>query len=285
MNESAAIAELVLVATPIGNLGDLSPRAAEELSNAALICCEDTRRTGRLLAHIGRSGARLAVCNEHTEAAVVDEVLATLGAGGRVAVVTDAGTPAISDPGARLVRAVLDAGFEVTSVPGPAAVVAALTASGLPTSRFVFEGFLPRSGKERQQRLAEIAAERRTVVVYEAPHRIERTIADLLAVCGGDRAVAVGRELTKRFETWVRGPLGDIELGEPRGEYVVVVGPSPSPAAPTDEEIETAIDAALGSGQSTRDTADRVAEQLGIPRRAAYAVAVERKQRADGARR
>ncbi len=167
---------LVLVATPIGNLGDLSPRAVEALRTATLICAEDTRRTGRLLQHAGVVGARMAVSNDHTEPARVGEVLAVLGEGGDVAVVTDAGTPGISDPGERLVRAVLDADFEVTTVPGPVAAVAALVTSGLPAGRFVFEGFLPRTGADRRARLAELAAERRTIVLYEAPHRVLRTI-------------------------------------------------------------------------------------------------------------
>ena len=226
--ESRVPARLVLVATPIGNLGDLSPRAVEALSSAALICCEDTRRTGRLLQAAGVAAKRLAVCNEHTERRCVDDVLAVLGDGGDVAVVTDAGTPGISDPGELLVRAALDAGYEVSTVPGPAAVIAALVGSGLPTARFVFEGFLPRSGAERRRRLAEIAAEQRTVVLYEAPHRVVRTIADLIEVCGPDRPVAVARELTKLYETIVRGTLGSIELGEPRGEYVIVLGGAPA---------------------------------------------------------
>ena len=141
-----ASGRLVLVATPVGNLGDLSPRARAALADAALICCEDTRRTSRLLQHAGIVGVRLAVCNEHTEVARIPEVLAVLGDGGDVAVVTDAGTPGISDPGERLVRAVLDDGYDVTTVPGPAAFLAALVVSGLSTARFVFEGFLPRRG-------------------------------------------------------------------------------------------------------------------------------------------
>ena len=219
---------LVLVATPIGNLGDLSPRAVEALRAAVLVCCEDTRRTGRLLQHAGVAAPRLAVCNEHTERGRIAEVLATLGDGGDVAVVTDAGTPGISDPGERLVRAAVDAGFEVTSVPGPAALVTALVTSGLATGRFAFEGFLPRSGPARRDRLAELATERRTIIVYEAPHRVLRTLADLATALGEDRPVAVARELTKLWETVVRGTLGDItrDLGEPRGEYVLVIAGS-----------------------------------------------------------
>jgi 16S rRNA (cytidine1402-2'-O)-methyltransferase len=270
-----AAGRLVLVGTPIGNLGDLSPRAVETLRTATLICCEDTRRTGRLLQHAGVPAPRLAVCNEHTEPARIAEVLATLGEGGDVAVVTDAGTPGISDPGERLVRAVIDAGFEVTTAPGPTALVTALVTSGLPTGRFVFEGFLPRSGRAREQRLADLAGERRTIVVYEAPHRVVRTLADLAAALGGDRPVVVARELTKLWETTVRGTLGDVELGEPRGEYVLVVAGAPDRDAPPDDDaIRLALRAELTGGATTRDAAAAVARRLGVPKRLVYALAV-----------
>ncbi len=170
----------------------------------------------------------MAICNEHTEAARIREVLDVLGGGGDVAVVSDAGTPGISDPGERLVRAALDAGYEVTAVPGPSAVITALVTSGLPTARFVFEGFLPRAGRARTERLAELAGEPRTIVVYEAPHRVVRTLADLAAALGADRRVSVTRELTKMFETVVRSTLGDVDVGEPRGEYVIVVAGAPT---------------------------------------------------------
>jgi 16S rRNA (cytidine1402-2'-O)-methyltransferase len=275
-----ATGHLVLVATPIGNLGDLSPRAVEALRQAALICCEDTRRTGRLLEHAGIAAPRLAVCNEHTEAARISEVLATLGDGGDVAMVTDAGTPGISDPGERLVRAVIDAGFEVTSVPGPTALVTALVTSGLATGRFVFEGFLPRSGRARRDRLAELAAERRTIVVYEAPHRIGRTLADLAATLGDDRPVAVARELTKLWETIVRGTLASVELGEPRGEYVLVIAGAPLASTPPDDDaIRDALRIELADGASTRDAAGAVARRLGVPKRLAYNLAVTESRR------
>jgi 16S rRNA (cytidine1402-2'-O)-methyltransferase len=270
-------AHLVLVSTPIGNLGDLSPRAIEALASAALICCEDTRRTGRLLQAAGVTGKRLAVCNEHTERRCIDEVLEVLGDGGSAALVTDAGTPGISDPGELLVRAVVDAGHEVSTVPGPAAFVAALVSSGLPTTRFVFEGFLPRRGVARRGRLAEIATEPRTVVLYEAPHRVVRTIGDLADVCGPDRPVAVARELTKLYETVVRGTLGAIDLGDPRGEYVIVLGGAPVVDVEVDDgRIAAAVDSELAGGASTRDAATRAASTLGVPRRRAYDVAVRR---------
>ncbi len=271
---------LVLVATPIGNLGDLSPRAVEALGQAALICCEDTRRTGRLLEHAGVAAARLAVCNEHTESARIGEVLTRLGAGDDVALVSDAGTPGISDPGERIVRAVIDAGFEVTSIPGPTALVTALVTSGLATGRFVFEGFLPRSGRARQDRLAELAGERRTIVVYEAPHRVRRTLADLAAGLGDDRPVAVARELTKLWETVVRGTLGTVEVGEPRGEYVLVIAGAPAAGAqPDDDAIREALRVELADGASTRDAAGAVARRLGVPKRLAYNLAVAESRR------
>ena len=268
----------MLVATPIGNLGDLSPRAVDALTTAELICCEDTRRTGRLLQHAGIAGRRLAVCNEHTERDRVADVLAVLSDGGTVAVVTDAGTPGISDPGEWLVRAAIEAGYDVSTIPGPTALVSALVSSGLPTSRFVFEGFLPRSGRARRERLADVAAEPRTVVLYEAPHRIARTIADLIAVCGGDRPVVVARELTKLYETIERGTLSSIDLGTPRGEYVVVLGGAVAADAAADPAaVAAAIDALLATGLSTKEAAAEAAVTSGISRRDAYAVALERR--------
>jgi 16S rRNA (cytidine1402-2'-O)-methyltransferase len=268
---------LWLVATPIGNLGDLPPRAVEVLAHAALVCCEDTRRTGRLLQHAGVRAARLAVANEHTEAARIADVLAVLGDGGDVAVVSDAGTPGVSDPGERLTRAALDAGYAVSAVPGPVAAVTALVISGLPTSRYVFEGFLPRSGRDRAARLTDLAGERRTVVLYEAPHRIVRTLTDLAAACGPDRRVAVCRELTKLYEEVLRGPLAQVadRIGDPRGEYVVVLdgAPAAAPADVDDDTIRAALTAELGRGASRKDAAAAVAERLAIPKKHAYTLA------------
>jgi 16S rRNA (cytidine1402-2'-O)-methyltransferase len=167
------------------------------LGSVELLCCEDTRRTGVLLRHCGLRVPRLAVCNEHTETRCLADVLTTLEAGRDVALVSDAGTPAVSDPGERLVRAIHDAGYVVSSVPGPSAAIMALTISGFSTARFVFEGFLPRKGRERTDRLASLSREERTMVLYEAPHRVERTLSDLRAALGDDRMVAVARELTK----------------------------------------------------------------------------------------
>lgn len=267
---------LWLVATPIGNLGDLAPRAVDVLAHCRLICCEDTRRTGLLLQHAGIRAERLAVCNDHTEASRIDDVLTTLRNGHDVAIVSDAGTPGISDPGERVVRAALDAGETVSAVPGPTAAIMALTISGLSTSRFVFEGFVPRKGADRARRLAEIAAEPRTTVVYEAPHRVERTLADLREACGDDRVVVVTRELTKLHEEVVRGPLGEIDIGSPRGEYVLVLDGAPSDDRPaSDDDVRAALRDRLANGASTRDAAAAVAREVGRPKRDVYALAVD----------
>ncbi len=268
---------LVLVGTPIGNLGDLSPRAVEALAAADVICCEDTRRTGRLLQHAGIARTALVVVNDHTEAGAIEGVLARLAAGERVAVVTDAGMPGISDPGERLVRAAVEAGYVVEVVPGPSAAVTALVASGLAAGRFAFEGFIPRKGSGRTARLAEVASEARTVVLYEAPHRLARTLADLAAVCGADRAVTIGRELTKLHEEFWRGTLAGAvawaDAHAPRGELVIVLDGAPAPDVPGQADVEAAVQARLDAGDTARDAASAVAARLGVPKRAAYAVA------------
>jgi 16S rRNA (cytidine1402-2'-O)-methyltransferase len=270
---------LVLVATPIGNLGDLSPRAADALGSADVICCEDTRRTGRLLelAGIGRRRPLLRI-DDHTEAARISDVLRRLAAGERVVVVSDAGTPGISDPGERLVRAAVGAGYVVEVVPGPSAAVAALVASGLPTGRFVFEGFLPRRGSGREARLVALAVEPRTIVVYESPHRLAQTLADLAVGLGNDRRVAVARELTKLHEEVWRGSLADAAQWaaqeRPRGELVLVIDGAPQAAPVRDEDVAVAVQEALASGLSARDAATEVARELGVAKRRAYAVAV-----------
>lgn len=269
---------LVLVSTPIGNLGDLSPRAIEALQACALICCEDTRHSGKLLSHAGIKGVRLAVANEHTELARTDEVLGLLAAGSDVAVVTDAGTPGISDPGARLVRAAADAGHVVTAVPGPAALVMGLVISGFDSTRFVFEGFLPRSGRERTERIAEVAAERRTSVLYEAPHRVQRTVTDLAAACGGDRRIALTRELTKLHEEVWRGTLAEaathVAERAPRGEYVVVLEGAPAASEADDDAILQALHMALAGGADRRAAIATVMSSTGAAKRRIYDLAL-----------
>lgn len=265
---------LVLVATPIGNLGDLSPRAVEVLAKADVVACEDTRRTGRLLAHAGVSAPRLLVVNEHTEKAGAGEIADLIVDGSTVALVTDAGTPAVSDPGAKVVKAVLKVGGEVEAVPGPSAALAALVVSGLPTGRFCFEGFLPKKGRPRAERIGELAREPRTMVLFEAPHRLARTLGDLASALGGDRAVAIVREQTKLHEEMWRGTLAEAvaraEETEPRGEYVLVVAGCPDPSPPSESQIRTALDERLADGLSRRDAAAAVAADLGVSRRAVY---------------
>ena len=269
---------LVLVGTPIGNLGDLSPRAADALGRADVIACEDTRRAGRLLQLAGIERRPLLVLNDHTEAREIRGLLARLERGERIAVITDAGMPGISDPGERLVAAAVDAGHTIEVVPGPSAAITALVVSGLPASRFVFEGFLARKGSARSERLASIAAEERTVVLYESPHRAARTLADLSKACGPDRPVVVARELTKLHEELWRGTLGRAaewaDTEPPRGEIVLVLGGAAPATAAADDAIEGALRRRLAAGETVRDAAAAVASDLGIPKRRAYALAV-----------
>ncbi len=269
---------LVLVATPIGNLGDLPPRAVRALAEAHTIACEDTRRTRQLLSHAGvEGGNRLVSVNDHNEAAQVRAILSRLDAGQRVALVTDAGMPAISDPGQRLVAAVVAAGHRVEVVPGPSAALAALVVSGLPTARFCFEGFLPRKGRARAERLGELAIERRTIVLFEAPHRVRQTAADLAEALGPARRVAIARELTKAFEEVWRGTLGDaVEQADDlpaRGEHVLVLEGAPSQEAST-SEVEDALTEMLSEGRSKKDAVAAVSAQLGVPKRRVYDAAL-----------
>jgi 16S rRNA (cytidine1402-2'-O)-methyltransferase len=274
-----AAGTLVLVATPIGNLGDLSPRAVETLARADLVCCEDTRRIRGLLTHAGLKGVRLLSLHGHNEMARVDTVLALLAEGRTVAVVSDAGTPAVSDPGARLVSAAVASGATVTVVPGPSAVLAALVVSGLAADRFCFEGFLPRRGGDRRRRVAAVAGEARTVILFEAPGRLVATLDDLIDACGPDRPVVVARELTKLHEEVWRGTLADTSAEfagrEVRGEIVVVLSGNPDPGrVPDDVEVAEAVRGRLEEGDSLRDAAGRVAGELGISRRRAYDLAL-----------
>jgi 16S rRNA (cytidine1402-2'-O)-methyltransferase len=282
MNDTTGGA-LILVGTPIGNLGDLAPRAIEALRTADVIAAEDTRRTRALLSHAGvPAGGRLRAVHAHNERESAGRIVEAVASGQRVAYVTDAGMPGISDPGERLVRACLDADLAVEVVPGPSAALAALVLSGLPTERFVFEGFLPRRGPGRRERIDALAAERRTSVVFEAPGRVLATLTDLLAACGPRRGVAVARELTKVFEEVWRGDLSDAVVRatstDPRGEHVIVLAPAPEPPTASDEEIDAHLDVALAEGMSTRDAAARVARDLGVSRRRVYNAATARRR-------
>ena len=283
---------LVLVATPIGNLGDLSPRARAVLAEADLICCEDTRRTRALLSAFGISakgptGDRLLSLHGHNEASRVDRVAAAVAGGATVAVVSDAGTPGVSDPGAWLAAQIAAAGGTVSTVPGPSSVLGALVVSGLPAERFCVEGFLPRKGPERRRRIGALMADARTTVVLEAPSRVAATLAELAAV-DAERPAAVVRELTKVHEEVWRGTLGEaasvFAAREVRGEVVLVIGGAPAPAPADDEAVEGAVRAALDDDPSAgpRQVAELVAAALGVPRRRAYEAALRIRQEPAG---
>jgi 16S rRNA (cytidine1402-2'-O)-methyltransferase len=270
-------AVLVLVATPIGNLGDLSPRAVEALMEADVIACEDMRHSRRLLDHAGVHGPRLITVHDHNESDQVRTILSLLERGKRVALISDAGTPAISDPGQRVVQSVASAGFRVEVIPGPSAVIAALVVSGLPTHRFTFEGFLPRKGAERARRLSTIANAGCTTVLYEAPHRLARTLHDLIETCGPIRQTVLVRELTKLYEEVWRGTLADAAQHAtdvtPRGEYVIVLGSAPPRAFVEDEEITAALNSRIAAGESRKTAVAEVAASLAVPKRRVYDLA------------
>lgn len=261
---------VVVVGTPIGNLGDLSPRAVAALEGADVVACEDTRRSGRLLQHAGVPGKRLVRLDDHTEAAVTTDLVARAAAGDRVALVSDAGLPGLSDPGAVLVAAAWSAGVAVEVVPGPFAAAVGLVGSGMlePSGRFCFEGFLPRKGPARRTRIAALVGEERTTVLYEAPHRLRSTLEDLRDALGADRRVALCRELTKLHEETWRGSLGDAVARcaevEPRGEFVVVLAGAEPPPDATDDELRRSLDRELETGASRRDAAATVAARFDV---------------------
>ncbi len=271
------IGTLFLVATPIGNLEDITARALRVLREAAVIAAEDTRVTRKLLAHFDIH-TPLTAYHEYSTDAREDALLARLLRGESVALVSDAGTPAISDPGADLVALAVRNGVRVEPIPGACAAIAGMIGSGLPTGRWVFEGFLPRPKSDRRERLAEIAGETRTMIFYEGPHRLQETLSDLQKTFGPGRAACVAREVTKKFEEWVRGSLAEVvahfDANEPRGECVVVVAGradgeaivnAPEPVSP-----ESLALAALERGLTTKDAAREVATATGMSRNEAY---------------
>jgi 16S rRNA (cytidine1402-2'-O)-methyltransferase len=276
---------LVVCGTPIGNLGDASPRLARALAEADLVACEDTREAAKLLAHLGVR-ARTVSYHEGNERARAAELADQVAAGRRVALISDAGMPGISDPGHDLIQACLARGLPVEVVPGPSAVLAALVLSGLPGDRFCFEGFLPRRAGPRDRRLAELAGEPRTMVFFEAPHRVLATLDAMARAFGPRRPAAVARELTKLHEEVLRGTLA--ELGErlaaqgPRGELTLVVGGAPEPDGPDTSELADEVAHLVEGGASTRDAVGAVARATGTPRRAVYqAVLDARADRSD----
>lgn len=276
----ASAGRIDVVATPIGNLGDLSPRARDALAQADLVAAEDTRRTGQLLAAMGLSRPVISL-HEHNESARIGELMARLEAGAVIALVSDAGTPLLSDPGYELVRAARAAGHEVRAVPGPSAITAALSIAGIPTARFSFEGFLPARGRERRERLAQLAHEPRTLVFFEAPHRIGESLADITAAFGAGREAAIGRELTKAFETVYRGTLGELsqrareDANVARGEITLVVAGAPDVAASAVTPVELGRIVALLAKELPPSKAAALAAQItGARRSDAYDIAV-----------
>jgi len=270
--------QLILVATPIGNLGDISERMKSVLEQADIIACEDSRHSGRLVKHMGITSPKYIVVNDHTERDACNGIIEAIMGGKTVALITDAGTPGISDPGSVVVQAVIAAGLSVTAVPGPAALIMALIISGIPTTRFVFEGFLPRSGRDRAERLADIASEMRTVIFYEAPHRIARTLNDLATACHPDRLIAVTRELTKMHEEVWRGSVSEAALHfatvEAMGEFVVVLAAAEAPLPADEDLIKEALVHEFSTGLSTRDAVDAVVKKTSAPKRVVYALAL-----------
>ncbi len=268
---------LYLVATPIGNLEDMSYRAVRVLGEVDLIAAEDTRRSGQLLHHFKIEAKRMVSFFEGNEAARSEELLRELAAGARVALITDAGMPGISDPGQRLVARAIAAGVVVEVVPGPVAAVTALVGSGLATDRFLFLGFPPRVDGERRALLASLRREVATLVFYEAPDRVKATLADLAAALGGERQAVVARELTKLHEEYARGTLAELVGRELvlRGEHTLVVaGASPEQAAEQPVDVEAAVRALLAEGLGPKDIASRLTITTGLPRRKLYQLAL-----------
>ena len=275
-----AVGRLVVVGTPIGNLEDMTPRAGRALRESAVIYCEDTRRTRRLLSALGIPAPRLVRLDRHTEADLVGPAIAYISGGASVALVTDAGMPTISDPGSLLVKGIADAGLPTEVTPGPSAVSTALAVSGLQAGEYRFTGFLPRKGQDRRAALARVAAEPAVVVIFEAPNRVAATVADLVDACGGERELVAARELTKLHEEVWRGALGAAGAWlagfEPRGEWVLVLGPRriDDGPAPGDDVIEGALRAKLDAGSDRKRAVAEVAAELRVAKRSVYDVAV-----------
>jgi 16S rRNA (cytidine1402-2'-O)-methyltransferase len=268
---------LYLVSTPIGNLGDMSHRAVEVLSSAALVIAEDTRHSKRLLDHY-RIETPLSSYHEHNEAKETPRLVARLQRGDSIALISDAGTPLISDPGSRLVEAAVAAGLRVVPIPGASAVMAALVAAGMPLERFTFFGFLARKGKERTETIGDIVASRATSVLFEAPNRVGATLGALVEAGAGDRAAVVARELTKQFEEFRRGSVAELAAmyseADPKGEVVLVIAGAEKSEV-TQDELAHAASALRASGKSPRDVMDHLVSALGAPRNLAYKIAHE----------
>lgn len=270
---------LVLAATPIGDVEDASPRLRRLLEEADVVAAEDTRRLRGLATRMGVTvGGRVVSHHEHNEAATTPELLDVVRGGGTVLVVTDAGMPAVSDPGFRVVSAAVEAGLTVTAAPGPSAVLTALALSGLPTDRFCFEGFPPRKPGERLRALTALEREPRTMVFFEAPHRLAATLADMATAFGGDRPAAVCRELTKTYEEVVRDGLGALAAwaaaGEVRGEIAVVVAGAPAREVASEADLVAEVLARVDGGERLKEAVAEVAQVAGVPKRELYAAAL-----------
>jgi 16S rRNA (cytidine1402-2'-O)-methyltransferase len=272
---------LFVVATPIGNLGDITLRAIETLRAADRVVAEDTRRTRGLLSHLGIAGKPVDRIDAHADAGDVARVVDRLREGERVALVTDAGTPVVSDPGSALVKAAIDAGIEVVAIPGACAAVAALSISGLVTGGFRFLGFLPRSGPERRAAIEVVIATPEPVVLYESPQRLAETLADLARAMPA-RAAVIARELTKVHEEILRGTLAELAAHEREylGEISLVLGPAVAEAraAPSEEELDRRIDEGLARGRRAKDLAEEIALETGLAKRDVYARIVARRR-------
>ena len=276
--KAAARAEsgvLYLVSTPIGNLGDMSHRAVEVLSLAALVIAEDTRHSRRLLDHY-HIATPLNSYHEHNEAKETPRLVARLQAGDSIALISDAGTPLISDPGSRLVDAAVAAGVPVVPIPGPSAVMAALVASGMSLERFTYFGFLPRKGKERTETIADVVASQATSVLFEAANRVSATLEALVEAGAGGRSAVVARELTKQFEEFKRGTIAELSSiykdADPKGEVVLVIAGAEKPVV-SEHELSAAANKLRASGKAARDVMDHLVSVLGAPRNLAYRIA------------
>jgi 16S rRNA (cytidine1402-2'-O)-methyltransferase len=270
---------LYLVGTPIGNLEDITLRALRILKEADLIAAEDTRHTGKLLHHFQIATPQISY-HQHNEQQKIPQILEKLQAGQSIALVTDAGMPGISDPGYLLVAACVAAGIQVEPIPGPTALITGLSASGLPSDRFVFEGFLPAKGSERQIRLQLIAAEQRTIVFYESPHRLRKTLADLTQVIEVDRSIVLGRELTKLHEEFWRGTLAGAiahyHQKEPQGEYTVLLaGVAVTEIQHSDASLKTELTQMMADGLSRSEASKQLAALTAIGKRRIYQLALE----------
>jgi 16S rRNA (cytidine1402-2'-O)-methyltransferase len=272
---------LVLCGAPIGNVADASPRLARALADADVVAAEDTRRLARLARELDVRIRRTVSYHDANEAARARELLALIAAGQTVALVTDAGMPGVSDPGFRLVALAAEAGVEVTVVPGPSAVTAAVALSGLPSDRWCMEGFLPRKAGERRSRLAELADERRTLVLFEAPHRLGATLADLAAAFGGERRAVACRELTKTYEEVRRGSLAELAAwaaGEVRGELTLVVaGAAERTAEAAPDALADEVAAREAAGATRKDAIAETARARGVQKRVVYDAVVARR--------